>query len=281
MSVKVRRRQQKRWLLKSLFICALLLMWSGYASACLSQATTELEKLYCQVRAKGQGQALPSFDDFRRNNPQTQRLLLKRPAKKAGFEVPLAPTQKMSRVNSASSSKKTAKKSPTKTVKPRPLSAELRSCEVRSRTIYCGQQAYLLRDNLPNTRLQAGVLSANNQLLLPQVPAYKSSRELHDYLQSAYRIYLEKMDGLGLAGATFTYSKFYYIYDDAKQQKQDFVQRFKSMFEFLKKDKATMAAGLQHKGKPLPPLASCDFYSPELIACDQQGRNWLFKAKIQ
>ena len=52
------------------------------------QPQTEYEKLYCQIKAKDANVALPSFEDFRRNDPQVQALLLKRPAARWGLAVP-------------------------------------------------------------------------------------------------------------------------------------------------------------------------------------------------
>ena len=75
----------------------------------------------------------------------------------------------------------------------------------------------------------------------------------------------------------FTYSKFYYIYDDARQQKQDFVKRFRDMYTYLKKDKLTLAAGREHRGKQPPTLATCEPVGHDYIACDKQGANWLYK----
>ena len=64
-----------------------LLAWALGGSAayaandgCMDGAKTDLEKLYCQVVREGQGAGLPSATDFRRNDPQVQRLLLRRPA---------------------------------------------------------------------------------------------------------------------------------------------------------------------------------------------------------
>ena len=265
--------------------------------ACEGVITEPLEKLYCDVKAKGGGQSLPRFDDFRRNNPQMQRLLLKRPAAKAGLVLPNVGvlSSKQPNVN-RSDIKRNAKSLATK--KPMQqssrnklgrlpndtranglaLSEPLSGCRIVSRAIHCGERRYVLRDNQANQNLAPNALTAANELILPRVPAYRGSQALHQYLHQAYAVYLNKMDAIGLAGATFTYSKFYYIFEDAQAQKQDFVQRFKSMYHYLKKDKATMAAARRHKSNMLSSLDTCERYGTRYIGCDVRGVNWLFRA---
>ncbi len=280
-----------------LFYMALLwvIAQSNPLWACEGVIADPLEKIYCDVKAKGGGQSLPRFDDFRRNNPKMQRLLLKRPAEKAGLSLPNVSKSNGKQPSAGASHVRGDKRGSDKRGgqerdKKQPLSPssgvahpvpsrQLSGCKIVSRGIHCGERRYKLRDNIANRSLEPSALGATNTLILPEVPAYSGSRALHQYLYNAYAVYLQKMDAIGLAGATFTYSKFYYIFEDAQVQKQDFVQRFKNMYHYLKKDKATMAAAKRHKGNTLSSLATCERYGDQYISCDIRGVNWLFRAE--
>ena len=73
--------------------------------------------------------------------------------------------------------------------------------------------------------------------------------------------------------------KFYYIFEDVRQQKQDFVQRFADMYGYLKQDKSSINVARQHRGKTLPGLAGCDPIG-DYIVCDQSGSNWVFQRRF-
>lgn len=245
--------------------------------ACGDSAVTELEKLYCQVKAKGEGAGLPRFDDFRRNPPQTQQLLLKRPVKRAGLVMPKMVGSKVIAPKIATNKPNNARSSvPINTQ----VLASIKHCNLEVTGIQCGQIRYGLLDNQANKKLVGNALGTENQLQLPPVPDYTSNLELHHYLQRAYAQYLHKMQMIGLAGATLSYSKFYYIFDEVSQQQQDFVQRFADMYTYLKKDKSTIAVVRAHKNKPLPKLASCEPIEGQglhFIVCDKKGANWVYQ----
>lgn len=189
--------------------------------------------------------------------------------------------------------------------------ASLKHCSIKGAAIHCGNTRYRLLDNLPNKKLSPNALTRTNILTLPAVPnglsnngvsnndlsnnglsnnglsnpATNSSSNiaLHDYLQKAYGEYLRKMHSIGLAGATLTYSKFYYIFEEGRKQKQDFVKRFGDMYTYLKKDKSTIAVGRAHKNKPQPALANCEpirSYKAEFIVCDEKGVNWVYQSGL-
>lgn len=265
-------------------LVVMALFWAPSASACQAMAATAMEKAYCEVMAKGEGQGLPSFDDFRRNPESTQRLLLKRPAKRAGVALPeSSPSPKQA---SPSASHKAATNNapvnntaskPAQTNTTRPQASGLVGCEVNQRALNCGGAVYQLLDNKSNASLADGALANSNQLQLPPVPAYKSERELHRYLMHAYSIYIAKMDSIGLAGNTLSYSKFYYIFEDVKAGGQNFVARFANMFTYLKKDKSTIAVGRSHTAAQTPNIQYCERIHGDLITCDDHGRNWVYR----
>ncbi|MDZ7922685.1 MAG: hypothetical protein U5M23_01210 [Marinagarivorans sp.] len=252
-----------------------------------------LEKIYCQIQTKGQGANLPRFDEFQRNPELTQRLLLKRPAAKAGLTLPPESSSRTVQPKNTphQAPAKTAINPPpntlgTSTTKPQPPSnfvkqaplagaGDFNRCQMRATSIGCDAIAYMLQDNRNNKALAANALTDTNQLLLK--PAPTNTANIHPYLREAYATYLLKMMDIGLAGVTLTYSKFYYIYEDVTANKKDFSARFKEMYFYLKKDKSTMAVSRQHANKAPPSLGACDFITQDLIACDNEGANWIYR----
>ncbi len=247
-----------------------------------------LEKIYCQVQAKGHGANLPRFDEFSRNPELTQRLLLKRPAAKAGLTLPPEVGQRSAKPKTTESnppvlatqkntSSATKPLPPANFVKQAPLAgaSDFNRCQMRTTSIVCDATSYMLQDNLNNKSLAPHALTDSNQLLLK--PAPKGASNIHDYLREAYATYLIKMMDIGLAGVTLTYSKFYYIYEDVTANKKDFAARFKEMYFYLKKDKSTMAVAKQHANKAPPSLGACDFIARDLIACDNEGASWVYR----
>ena len=260
--------------LTAYLIVTIALLAGTDAIACEAMAKTELEKLYCQVKAKGQGRSLPRFDDFKRNPESTQRLLLKRPANRAGLELPASKSPKASSMAASASRKQV----PAESAGSPPRSTGMSGCEFDNQMLRCGPGSYRLLDNRPNRALQKGALTEANQLRLPPVPELKTERQRHRYLLGAYADYLQKMHTIGLAGATLSYSKFYYIFDDADRQQQDFVKRFADMFTYLKKDKQSLAVQKVHARGNLPKLAHCEIINSDWITCDENGKNWVFFA---
>ena len=266
----------RKWLAGSIIVAAGI--FGSSALACTVAVNSPLEKLYCDVVAQGEGAGLPSFDDFRRNPPATQRLLLKRPAKRAGLNLPaaakaVAPKPKSSAKTTA---KRPAAKAPASSAIKPSVPSNLKGCTISAGAIQCGNAYYRLLDNRGNQSLSPTALAASNTLVFSAVPNYSSNLELHNYLQHAYSLYLTKMHTIGLAGTTLSYSKFYYIFDEAQQQQQDFVKRFGVMYDYLKKDKSAMAVAKQHRGKKAPPLSACQVIGNNFITCDARGSNWVY-----
>ena len=256
-----------------------------------------LEKIYCQIQAKGQGASLPRFDEFQRNPELTQRLLLKRPAAKAGLTLQPEMGDRQTKPQNKTAPNKNSAKTPsatqknnspviTNTIKPTPPqnfvkqaplagASEFSRCQMRTTSIVCDASSYMLQDNRNNKSLAANALTDANQLLLK--PAPTNSANIHPYLREAYATYLIKMMDIGLAGVTLTYSKFYYIFEDIAANNKDFAARFKEMYFYLKKDKSTMGVGKQHTNKAPPSLGACDFITRDLIACDNEGASWVYR----
>ena len=275
-------RHMKKYRFKPQWLAAvsvglLSLILAHPALACIEGVgvKSDLEKLYCDVVAKGEGRGLPSFDDFRRNPAATQQLLLKRPAKRAGLAMPKVSQPAKPKARQGRPATVAGASAPTLSAKPE-VPSGLKGCTVTGGQIQCGNARYRLLDNRSNRTLSKSALTQQNALTLPAILDYRSNLELHQYLQRAYAIYLQKMDAIGLAGATLSYSKFYYIFDETQQQQQDFVKRFAMMYGFLQKDKSTMAVARQHKGKAPPALSSCDVIGGDYITCDSRGHNWVF-----
>src|SRR5690606_13960643 len=62
---------------------------SSYAqSFCFLSAATYYEQVYCELQAKGAARDLPPFHQFKRNDENIQAVLLKRPAARAGIDLP-------------------------------------------------------------------------------------------------------------------------------------------------------------------------------------------------
>lgn len=55
---------------------------------CLEKAKTALERVYCQVRARGEGESLPNLETFRKNSEIAQKELLWSPARRLGLDLP-------------------------------------------------------------------------------------------------------------------------------------------------------------------------------------------------
>ncbi len=247
---------------------------------CFARAETFYEQVYCQLQAKAQAKNLPSFAQFRKNSEQVQALLLKRPAERNAIKLPMPSAPKPVNTEPLKSSveiHKVAAKSlslePGQLFQPTSsIGAGGSACELRGKELYCGTGIFVLRGNQANQRLVKEALSAGHAM---EIPAY-SGGNLREYLAGAYLQYISKMCEIGLCGATMTYGKFAYLYQDIKAKGLDFSQRFETMFGFLKKDKATM--GLS-EAIALPQgvvVDDCNPLEDNHYICEKQGRNFIF-----
>lgn len=252
------------------------------ALACLGK--TELEKTYCKIKQTPHGASLPNFFEFRKNSHSTQRLLLKRPAKKAGIALPAASPQNMANQNA---------RKPTTTTKP-PIAQNVRAeqakilspsavntvtpsqgisrCSLKGEYLLCPKtKPYRLSNNLSKNLLSKEALSASNQLSLPERHHYTVESVGQDY-----QMYIDKMLQIGLGGSTMSFSKFFYTHQEVRNQGQDHRARFKQMYEFLKQDRRTMAIKRRYDDKLPKSIDQCQMLGQRLVVCDDGPRNWIY-----
>ncbi|NHO67517.1 hypothetical protein G8770_18385 [Aestuariicella hydrocarbonica] len=249
------------------------------------EPNTELEKAYCQLLGKGAD--LPSIRDFRRNSPAVQRLLLSRPAARVGLALPAIPNKKPpspaeAKTVLAEPSNRRPQAEPqfsrdsTVVAAPAPGgSVDSDSCRLFADVIRCAGDEYRLVLNLPNHRLPKGSLSAANRLQLSPIGVEAPPRQQDLY--GSYRHYIEKMLSIGLGGSTMSYSKFYYTWEESRAQRQNFVERLAQMFEYLKRDKQTLAVKSRYDHKLPAAISWCQPLSHDLWTCDNKHRNWVYR----
>src|SRR5690606_34628322 len=182
-------------------------------SFCFLSASTYYEQVYCELQAKGAARDLPPFHQFKRNDENIQAVLLKRPAARAGIDLPrpkkkiptLATSSKVEpRITSASSSgAPVSEQSRFSSVAP---TSSFAGCELTENFIHCqAGTRYQLAANRLNHRLADTALTDDNRMALPIFTGDASdAHAVNRYLGSAYRQYIEKMHEIGLAGVTLT-----------------------------------------------------------------------------
>lgn len=254
--------------------CVLLLAFlSGLpAWGCVGQAKTDLEKVLCRVKQEDPAARLPSLHEFRQNPEKTQRLLLRRPAKKLGIKLPaeaapVAPPKKSRQASESEAAKPTAAKQPL-------VAADLQDCTLAGEQIRCADGLYRLQRNRPNGSLPAQALE-QTQLVLPEFRVAAS--EASQYLSATYRSYIQAMLAIGLAEATLSYTKYVHIFNDVQQQGGDFPARMTTMFEYLKQDKKQMSAGGRPSHMVPRQIEQCQRLEQKLILCDNVAENWVFQ----
>lgn len=283
-------------------------IWAANASACIDPPpTTELEKIYCQVKAKGKGDELPEYQAFRRNTAQTQALLLKRPARKLGIELPDSASNKPSALANtpviqsqepeipATVSTKTKSVTPQETYasvaalperkkpeaqKPSTGNYLLDNCTLDEEVIICGTRHYELQTNVVNKHLESGALGADNKLILParQGSDFADASD-HDYLSQTYVTYIEKMITIGLADATMSFTKYVATWEDASANGSDFAQRFTQMYELLKQERQSNAVRSRYNNNFPDSIKQCMGLGSNLIVCDNVMQNWIYRSR--
>lgn len=248
---------------------------------------TPLEKVYCQLQEKNSAPPI-SMAEFRRNTPQVQALLLRRPAKSHGIIMP------------ALTAKPSVKKAERKKTEPTRVQASsaavdvatpvlvnnsrsagalpLASCRLYGSSIHCGNNRYNLLGNLNNQKLNKAVFDPERRLGITEYRGdYNNERALHRHLGESYRRYIQGMLAIGLAASTMSYSRFYYTHADAKKNQQNFAERFEKMYEFLKKDKQTMGVKSHYSDDRPASLEFCSELTDEIVVCDNKKINWLYQ----
>ena len=242
----------------------------------MPQAKTALEKVYCEVKTSDPSARLPNFNDFRRNPANIQRMLLKRPASRAGVQLPdgVGVRKKPVKVGSGSI------KSVPKADKLADVDTQLVGCSFYGSNIQCPRGYYYPQNNLNNKKLRRGALAETNKLALPSEPQGEfNERAKRLYLLRSYEQYLIKMLDIGLGGSTMSFTKFYYVYEEGSDKGLSFSERFEKTFHFLKRDKASLAVKSSYGDKKPDKIELCLKVSSELITCDQNGINWVFLRK--
>lgn len=250
---------------------------------CFAFAETYYEQVYCEIKARNPRAALPDFVDFKRNPALTQALLLKPQARPLGMKIVLpkqtsAHTPRQQRgerpqlgQGPGEDTQKTSDKK-----KDQAINA-VTNCDFKPKEIRCVDSVYQIQGNRANSDLADTALSAVNRLVFP---AYTGTRgdELAEqqYLLRTYRIYLEKMLAIGLGAATLNYGKFAYLFYDLHEKGVSFVDRFDSMYEFLKKDKRNIRLATQARVPDSLSDSDCYFLDP-LWVCSKSGVNFVYQ----
>lgn len=250
------------------------------ANDCGGQAHSAMEQAYCEVKAAGYGAALPSLHEFKRNPEKTQRLLLLRPAQRAGVTLPQETKPKANTSKPKATSKPTAphgpaKRAPEKVAKP---AGSVLSCRVQEDWVLCGEQRYQLLGNRANRYLAAGALTAATRLqLAPFAGSVNDSEAVLRYLDESYHSYIEAMIAIGLAGSTLSFTKFYHTFMEVQPAGADFAKRMATMFEYLKEDKKTIAVQAHFSEQRPQNVDQCRQVNQETIICDDVKNNWVFR----
>lgn len=261
--------------LQASLVVALLLV-PMFAAACESR--NELEAVYCQL--KHDYAQLPSLEDFRRNSPTVQRLLLKRPARDAGIELPPSISKKtktLSRSSAAGDPTEYRRTSPdivstpANRVKKKPIDNQ--NCHLSDNRILCGSDIYFLMLNRANHKLVKGSLNDANELSFPARSNITTAR----YWSDSYQHYIEKMLSIGLGASTMSYTKFVYTWQTAQKQGQNPQSRFSQMFEYLKRDKRALSVKASYDNLMPEAISWCQSLSRMLWVCDNGERNWVYQ----
>lgn len=273
----------RRLSLVHLILCIVALGHHSYSNAgvmCPDHIQTPLEDVYCQLITTSFGKTLPNEADFRKNNEQIQRILLKAPAKKAGIKLPKAANKKHSPPAVETQTPFLVKKQQRETFTPS------KHCRAIKSIIDCTEWGqFQLQLNRPPEALSKLALTEDNKMLLQD---YEGDPEDHtklaQHLSAQYEIYLKKMNSIGLAESILSWQKFTTIFfatiktDPPINQKQSFAKRFEIMFETLKKDKSAL---LSPSATPLGSidLKECAAVGLQLMVCQIRNRSYLFEAK--
>lgn len=252
--------------------------------ACNFEPKTELEQVYCNIQDRGAGQSLPNIFEFRKNPPQTQALLLKKPAKKLGINIPKPDRpRKATPPNTPAIANEPAHKRQEETgdnpKEPIPQArAGLDNCSLNKESIACEGERYILQTNLQNRQLDADALTEKNQLLLPAktAPEYRGE-SVQYYLSRIYPYYLEKMLRIGLGDATMSFTKFAATYEDITGRGDSFTKRFARMYELLKTERKSNAVKARYNNSFPASIKQCMRASREVLVCDNVRQNWIYR----
>lgn len=264
-------------------VCSLVLLClaSGASQAAPQcQPQTDYERLYCQIKAKDANTPLPSFEDFRRNDPQVQVLLLKRPAARWGLAVPSPEATPKPQKSAAPKPSALATPPATEASASKNRATGNRGwsdCTLQNDAIRCPGRHFELISNLPNSALRAGALAEDNKLGLPSFTGDLNDEvAVRQYLSTAYDRYIVKMLEIGLGGATMSFTRFYNGFWRHQSQGVDYAQRMESTYHFLKQDKKTLAVKARLHSKLPANLDNCSAINGDVLVCDDVATSWVF-----
>jgi hypothetical protein len=281
----------------SYFFCLILLMsFSQHASAaiskCFLQAETYYEQIYCKIKEKGKGKALPAFVDFKKNNEITQALLLKRDAAALNIfiKIPKRSTSKKDITSRTTKNKlniapniqqllNSKTSSTTNLLESQSLTTSSNSsaCSFSGDMITCNALNFHLIGNKKNSALKRGVLNLQNKIgLMPFMSKKTQQSKIDRYLYKSYVIYIEKMIEIGLGGVTMSFTKFAYLFNDLLEKNVDFASRFETMYSFLKKDKQQLAVSEKITPANHLTIADCFKLTNRIYICDNRTRNYVY-----
>ena len=246
--------------------------------ACMKAAKTELEKLYCTVVSEGQGAGLPSPTDFKRNDPSVQALLLRRPARRLGLEMPdVSATAAAPEPVSPNASGSLREPTPAEPEEIPETHSRLANCRLEGQTITCPQGRFDLVANQPNRELVEGVLEPGNRLGLKAFAGNREDEEaVRRYLSDAYDRYIPKMVGIGLGANTISFTAFYNAFHTMEDAGVDFARRMEQTFTLLKQDKKTLGVKARYHDDLPQDLSWCGIINADIVVCDNVGTNWVY-----
>lgn len=243
-------------------------------SACMEGAETELERLYCQVVREGEGAGLPSPTDFKRNDPQIQALLLRRPAGRLGLDVPEVGASAAPEPLPSQAVPEAAGSEPEEASH---LRGALSECQLQGQRISCPQRRFNLVTNQHNSKLTDGVLAPDNRLGLGPFNGDRNEEEaVRRYLSDAYDRYIPKMVDIGLGASTMSFTAFHNAFHTMEDGGVDFAQRMEQTFSLLKQDKKNLAVDTRYPDVLPGDLSLCMVINRDIIVCDNVGTNWVF-----
>ena len=252
---------------------------------CTPIAETALERCFCEILAKGSGEQLPAFSEFRKNAESIQRLLLKKPARKAGVTLPdkllVKPTTPRGKTSAVVSTRIDSRSTSSSVA---PAQSHAQSAPVSQSTIYlpqrcqlnkvilnCANYKYVLQENLRLHELDANALNKNNRLSFVKRNRYTTESA---YLTACYHDYIKHLLSIGLGAATMPYSRFVEVYNVSPD---NFERRFSEVFELLKQERKSQAIQRRYSDAFPVNIAACMDLSSDLIVCDDLKQNWIYK----
>lgn len=239
---------------------------------CAEQARSAMEKAYCQVVAAGFADGLPTLNEFRKNPEKTQRLLLRRHAQRAGVILP----EERKSIAAAAVTQAPAE-APKSVAKALPDSDDI-PCRVEGDVVICAGQRYQLIGNQGNGQLSPTALTSATQLNLGAFTGDpEDQRALMHYLDESYQQYIEAMIAIGLAASTMSFTKYYHTFIEVRASGANFPERMATMFEYLKKDKQSMAVPEHFTSQRPANINQCRKLNSTTVVCDDVKHNWIYR----